>query len=57
MFFFCSEVGNKKEMRKAATFGLDKQLKECADLFCDKHILTKLAAVDMITLGAVYHRA
>ena len=43
-------------MRKAATFGLDKQVKECADLLRDKHILTKLATVDMIAPGAVYHQ-
>ena len=44
-------------MRKAAIFGLDKQVKECADLLSGKHFLTKLAAVDMITLGTVHHRA
>ena len=44
-------------MRRAATFGLDKQVKECADLLGEKHILTKLAAVHMITIDAAYHQA
>ena len=53
---FCDEVGNKDELRKAATLGLDKKVKECARVLGDKHLLSKLSAGDMISINAVYHR-
>ena len=54
---FCGEVGNKKELRKAATLGLDKKVKECAHILGDKHLLAQLAVGDMVSMDAVYHRA
>ena len=55
--FFCSEVGNRKELRRAATLGLDRKVRECARLVGDKDLLAKLAAGDMVAIDAVYHRA
>lgn len=55
--FFCDEVGNKKELRKAATLGLDKKVRDCAQALGDKHLLSKLSAGDMIAVDAVYHCA
>ncbi len=54
---FCDEMGNRKELRKAATLGLDKKVNDCARLLGDKHLLSKLSAGDMIAINAVYHRA
>ena len=54
---FCSEVGNRKELRRAATLGLDRKVRECARLVGDKDLLAKLAAGDMVAIDAVYHRA
>ena len=36
--FFSGEVGNKIELRKAATLGLDKKFKDCAVFLGDKHL-------------------
>lgn len=54
---FCGEVGNKKELRRAATLGLDRKVKECAQVVGDRSLLAKLAAGDMVAIDAVYHRA
>lgn len=54
---FCGEVGNKNELRRAATLGLDRKVKECAKVVGDKHLLAELAAGDMVAVNAVYHRA
>ncbi len=54
---FCDEVGNKKELRKAATLGLDKKVNDCAQVLGDKRLLSKLSAGDLIAINAVYHRA
>ncbi len=51
---FCDEVGNKKELRKAATLGLDNKVNDCVWLLGDKHLLSKLSAGDMIAINAVY---
>ena len=56
--FFCAEVNNIKELRKASTQGLDQKVKECAQVLGDKRLLVKLSAGgDMIAMEAVYHRA
>lgn len=54
---FCGEVGNKKELRRAATLGLDRKVKECAQVVGDRHLLAELAAGDMVAINAVYHCA
>ena len=55
---FCDELGNKKELRKAATLGLDKKkVNDCAQVLGDKDLLSKLSAGDLIAINAVYHRA
>ena len=54
---FCGEVGKKKELRRAATLGLDRKVKECAQVVGDRHLLAELAAGDMVAINAVYHRA
>ena len=41
--FFCAEMGNKQELRKASTLGLDKRVKDCAHLLGDKCLLCKLS--------------
>ena len=53
---FCGEVGKKKELRRAATLGLDRKVKECAQVVGDRHLLAELAAGDMVAINAVYHR-
>ena len=50
---FCDELGNKKELRKAATVGLDKKVKDCARVLGDKNLLSKLSAGDLISINAV----
>lgn len=52
---FCGEADTKKKLRKAATLGLDKKVKECAKILDDKNPLAKLAGGDMIAIDAVYH--
>ena len=54
--FFCDEVGDKKELRKALNLGINKKVNDCAQLLGDKHLLKKLASGDMIAINAVYHR-
>ena len=54
---FCGEVGNKKELRRASTLGLDRKVKECAQVVGDRSLLVKLAAGDMVAIRALYHRA
>ena len=46
VFFFCAEMGNKQELRKASTDGLDKRVKDCAHLLGDKRMLHKLSFSD-----------
>ena len=55
--FFCGEVGSKQELRKASTLGLDKRVRDCAQMLGDKRLLRKLSSGDMVAIGAVYHRA
>ena len=55
--FFCDEMGNKQELRKASTFGLDKRARDCAYLIGDKRLLCKLSFNEMVVIDAVYHRA
>ena len=50
-------MGNKKELRRAATLGLDRKVKECAQVVGDRHLLAQLAAGDMVAINAVYHCA
>ena len=55
--FFCDEVGNKQNLRKAATLGLDKRVRDCAQMLGDKRLLCKLSSGGMVAIDAVYHRA
>ena len=41
--FFCAAMGNKHELRKASTLGLDKRNNDCAHLLGDKCLLRKLS--------------
>ena len=50
-------MGNKKELRRAVTLGLDRKVKECAQVVVDRHILAQLAAGDMVAINAVFHCA
>ena len=34
----CDKMGNKQELRKASTFGLDKRVRDCAYLIGDKRL-------------------
>jgi hypothetical protein len=52
---FCGKVGNKKELRKAATLGLDNKVKECAKILDDTNLLAKLAGGNLISIDALYH--
>ena len=54
--FFCDEVGNKPELRKASTLVLDKRVRDCAKMLGDKRLLCKLSSGDMVAIDAVYHR-
>ena len=54
---FCDSVGNRKELRKAATLGLDKKVRDCAQALGDKRLLSKLSTGDLIAINPVYHRA
>lgn len=55
--FFCGEVGNRSELRKAATLGLDTKVRECVEVLGDKHLLGQLSAGDMVAIDAIYHCA
>ena len=50
--FFCNQMGNKQELRKTSTFGLDKRVRDCAYLIGGKHSLG-----DMVGIDAIYHCA
>ena len=52
---FCDEIGNRKELRRASTLGLDKRVNECAQRLGDKKLMAKLSAGDLIAINAVYH--
>ena len=41
--FFCAEMGNKQELRKASTLGLDMRVKDCSHLLGDTCLLRKLS--------------
>ena len=49
--FFCDEVGNKQELRKASTFGLDKRVRDCVQMLGDNvccanfHLVTWLLLI------------
>ena len=50
--FFCDEMGNKQELRKASTLGL---VRDGAYSIGDKHMLCKLSLDDMVAIDAIYH--
>ena len=50
--FFFDEVGNKQELRKASTLGLDKRGRDCAQMLGDKRLLRKLSSGDMLFIIA-----
>jgi len=50
---FCDVIGNRNELLKAATLGLDHKVRECAPQLGDKYLLDTLAAGDMIAISAV----
>lgn len=52
--FFCDEV-IKEGLRKAATFDLDKKVREAAKMIGDRRLLRKLSEGDMVAIDAVYH--
>ena len=47
---FCDEVANKKELRKAATLGLDKKVNDCARVLGDKHLFPPVTFCRIATL-------
>ena len=55
--FFCDEVNNKQELRNNYTLGLDKRVRDCAQMLGDKRLLRKLSSGDMVAIDAVNHRA
>ena len=50
-------MGNKQELRKASTLGLEKRVRDCAYLIGDKRLLCKLSLDDMVAIDAIYHCA
>ena len=50
-------MGNKQELGKASTLGLEKRIRECAYLIGDKRLLCKLSLGDMVAIDAIYHCA
>ena len=48
VLFFCAEMGNKQELRKASTLGLDMRVKDCAHLLGDKCLLRKLSLMPWV---------
>ena len=50
-------MSNRQELRKASTLGLDKKVRDCAQMLGDKRLLRKLSSGDMVAIDAVYHRA
>jgi hypothetical protein len=49
---FCGEVGNKSKLRRAAILGLDKKVKECAQVLGDKHLVIWLLLMQFIIVHA-----
>ena len=47
---FCGEEGNKKDLRKAATLGLDSKVRQCAQVLGDRKLLAKLSSSDLVAL-------
>ena len=46
-----------QELRKASTLGLDKRVRDRAQMLGDKRLLRKISSGDMVAIDAVYHRA
>ncbi len=54
--FFCEQPPGDDGLHEAATFQIDKRVKECATILEDTNLLAKLsAAEDMVALDAKYH--
>ena len=53
--FFCEEYDVDKNLFKAATKDITKNVYKCAKQLCDRKLLAKLAPGDMIAINAKYH--
>ena len=50
----CDKAG-RKNLRKAATLGIDAKVRRCASIIGNKILLRKLSSGDMIAIDAAYH--
>ena len=51
---FCEKTGGK-DMQKAATLGLDSNVRRCAELIGDKVLIGKISSGDLTAIDAMYH--
>ena len=50
----CDKAGGKN-LRKAATLGIDAKMRRCASIIGNKILLRKLSSGDMIEIDSAYH--
>ena len=52
--FFCGELGDRKDIRRASTLSVNKYLNDAARRIGDMELLGKLSKGDMVAADAVY---
>ena len=53
--FFCEQPAGSERLHAAATFKIDRHVRDCATLLEDSALLRKLSAGDMVALECKYH--
>ena len=53
--FFCEQPAGSERLHAAATFTIDRHVRDCATLLEDSALLRKLSAGDMVALECKYH--
>ncbi len=55
--FFCDKDDNDNPLHQVRTLGLDKQVREAAELLLDEKLLAKLSEGDLVATEARYHKS
>ena len=53
--YFCGKTAQEESLRKASTFDVDTNVRQCAIKLQDERLLAKLSAGDLIAQDAQYH--